>query len=100
MPSMKCRYCYRGSLNEGEVTGKIVLCDQLTDGVGPFVANALGTIMQDGGWSDTAFSFPLPATVVGLDSGSQVLKYINTTRCVSTPFYFLGSNSYTLTLMT
>ncbi|XXG40651.1 hypothetical protein AAC387_Pa01g1317 [Persea americana] len=78
--SSMSRYCYRGSLKEGEVTGKIVLCDQLTDGVGPFVANALGTIMQDGGWSDTAFSFPLPATVVGLDSGSQVLKYINTTR--------------------
>ncbi|RWR79430.1 cucumisin-like protein [Cinnamomum micranthum f. kanehirae] len=78
--SSMSRYCYTGTLNEGEVTGKIVLCDQLTDGVGPFVANALGTIMQDGGWSDFAYSFPLPATVVGLDLGSQVLEYINTTR--------------------
>ncbi|KAJ0979574.1 hypothetical protein J5N97_015048 [Dioscorea zingiberensis] len=59
--------------------GKIVLCDQLTDGTGPLNAGAVGTVMLNDGYDDYAFSYPLPATaLVPLDTGN-VSVYINTT---------------------
>ncbi|MCL7043337.1 hypothetical protein MKW94_017962, partial [Papaver nudicaule] len=62
------------------VTGKIVLCDLLTSGNPSLSAGAVGTVMQDGGFKDVAFSFPLPATYLGLDDDSNVTLYLNKTK--------------------
>lgn len=59
--------------------GTVVLCDTLTSGSGPLLAGAVGTVMQ-GGNTDYAFSYPLPATIVGSVDSASVLQYINTTR--------------------
>lgn len=68
--------------------GSIVLCDTLSDGMGPYYANATGTIMQDGVYSDYSFPYALPASYVGFDVGAEIIKYINTTR------YFKYTNSH------
>ncbi|KAI3910446.1 hypothetical protein MKX01_034840 [Papaver californicum] len=74
------RFCTTDSLDKALVTGKIVLCDLLTSGNPALSAGAVGTIMQDGGFKDVAFAFPLPATYLGLDDGSNVSLYLNTTK--------------------
>ncbi|RZC61319.1 hypothetical protein C5167_023068 [Papaver somniferum] len=74
------RFCTTGSLDKALVTGKIVLCDFLTSGNPALSAGAVGTVMQDGGFKDVAFAFPLPASYLGLDDGSDVSLYLNTTR--------------------
>lgn len=87
------------SLNKSLVTGKIVLCDQLSEGDGAAIAGAIGTIMQDVVYKDFAFSYQLPATYLSLEDGGNVSKYINTTRSLL-GFLFLvnlycASNSLT-----
>ncbi|KAI3904243.1 hypothetical protein MKW92_041432 [Papaver armeniacum] len=74
------RFCTTGSLDKALVTGKIVLCDLLTSGNPALSAGAVGTVMQDGGFKDVAFAFPLPASYLGQDDGSDVSLYLNTTR--------------------
>ncbi|RZC58167.1 hypothetical protein C5167_005463 [Papaver somniferum] len=74
------RFCTTGSLDKALVTGKIVLCDFLTSGNPALSAGAVGTVMQDGGFKDVAFAFPLPASYLGLDDGSNVSLYLNTTK--------------------
>ncbi|EOY17974.1 Subtilase family protein, putative [Theobroma cacao] len=39
------RYCNQNSLDQNLVKGKIVLCDKLSRGRGPFLAGAVGTVM-------------------------------------------------------
>ncbi|KAI3945594.1 hypothetical protein MKW92_032561 [Papaver armeniacum] len=74
------RFCTTGSLDKALVTGKIVLCDLLTSGNPALSAGAVSTVMQDGGFKDVAFAFPLPASYLGQDDGSDVSLYLNTTR--------------------
>jgi hypothetical protein len=62
------------------VKGKIVLCDIRTNGVGAFVAGAVGTVMQGQTQQDFASSYPLPASYIHLKDGSKVYSYINSTR--------------------
>lgn len=62
------------------VNGKIVLCDTLNDGEGALDSGAIGTIMQDGGFKDNAFSFPLPASYLSIKDGQEVSVFINSTR--------------------
>ena len=83
---MKCRYCYEGTLNTSLVTGKIVFCDQLSDGVGAMSAGAVGTVMPSDGYTDLSFAFPLPTSCLDSNYTTNVHEYINSTR------YF--SNSY------
>lgn len=54
---MKCRYCSEDSLDKSLVDGKIVLCDWLTSGKAAIAAGAVGTVMQDGGYSDSAYIY-------------------------------------------
>jgi hypothetical protein len=61
------------------VKGKIVLCDGLDDGEGPLLAGAVGTVYQ-GRRTDSAFSFPLPASSLRPEDGASVRLYVNTTR--------------------
>ncbi|KAL5567635.1 hypothetical protein UlMin_024210 [Ulmus minor] len=74
------RYCTLGSLDKELVKGKIVLCDWLTSGRAAFDAGAAGTIMQDGDSKDVARVFPIPASYLGLEEGSEISQYVNSTR--------------------
>ncbi|KAL3523906.1 hypothetical protein ACH5RR_016740 [Cinchona calisaya] len=77
--SSESRFCENDSLDKTKVNGKIVLCDTLNDGTAVLGAGAAGTVMQDGGFKDFAFLFPLPASYLGTEDGSIVLNYINST---------------------
>ncbi|EOY17977.1 Subtilisin-like serine endopeptidase family protein, putative isoform 3 [Theobroma cacao] len=76
------RFCFQNSLDQNLVKGKIVLCDTLSRGRGPFSAGAVGTVMRDQLPNDNARSFPLPASYLDLVDGSKIFAYINST---STP---------------
>ncbi|XP_073290832.1 cucumisin-like [Primulina huaijiensis] len=67
------------SLDPEAVKDTIVLCDVLNDSEPAARANATGTIMQDNGFKDYAFSFPLSASYLGSRDGAEVFKYFNTT---------------------
>ncbi|GFZ15045.1 subtilase family protein [Actinidia rufa] len=69
-------YCFEGSLNNTLVNGTIVLCDTTSNGENQLQAGAVGTVMQDGGFTDFAFSYPLPATNLGLENSSDIYNYI------------------------
>ncbi|CAI9776423.1 unnamed protein product [Fraxinus pennsylvanica] len=73
------RYCDPDTLDKKLVEGTIVLCDTLGDGEPTLVAGATGTIMQDDGFKDFAFSFPLSASYLASTDGTEVFNYINTT---------------------
>lgn len=73
-------FCFPGSLNSYKTEDAIVLCDSISDGSGVLMAHGLGTIMSDSSYSDLAFSYPLPATVVSVEDGAQILEYIQSTR--------------------
>ncbi|KAI3458640.1 hypothetical protein Pfo_015303 [Paulownia fortunei] len=68
------------SLDPKLVKDTIVLCDGLSDAEPAAAAGATGTIMQDDGFKDFAFSFPLPASYLGADDGGEVYDYINKTN--------------------
>jgi len=74
------RYCATGSLNSNIVKNSIVLCDGANRGNGVLMASALGTIMSATIDSDSAFSFPLPATIISVEDGATLLAYIQSTR--------------------
>ncbi|EEF38175.1 Cucumisin precursor, putative [Ricinus communis] len=74
------RYCIKNSLDKTLVKGKIVLCDYISSGETQLVAEAIGTIMQDGYYQDAAYNFPLPASHLNLDDGFEVSEYVNRTR--------------------
>ncbi|PSR93151.1 Cucumisin like [Actinidia chinensis var. chinensis] len=69
-------YCFEGSLNNTLVNGTIVLCDTTSNGENQLKAGAVGTVMQNGGFTDFAFSYPLPATNLGLENSSEIYNYI------------------------
>nr|XP_010919429.2 cucumisin [Elaeis guineensis] len=77
------KYCFRGALNSYKTEGKIVLCGTILDGSGVLMADGLGVIMSSPKYSDFAFSYPLPATLVSVEDGKQILDYIQST---SNPF--------------
>ncbi|KAL3514871.1 hypothetical protein ACH5RR_027588 [Cinchona calisaya] len=77
--SSESRYCIYDSLDKTKVNGNIVLCDELSDGTATWAAGAIGTVMQDGGFKDFGFLFPLSASYLGTEDGSTVLNYINST---------------------
>ncbi|XP_027155311.1 cucumisin-like [Coffea eugenioides] len=77
--SSDSRYCIYNSLDVTKVNGTIVVCDNLNDGTTTLDAGATGTIMQDGGNKDFAFSFPLPVSYLSTRDGTTILNYINST---------------------
>ncbi|TYI62862.1 hypothetical protein E1A91_D10G277000v1 [Gossypium mustelinum] len=78
--SSESRVCLPGSLNETLVKGKIVLCDYLDFMEGPLQAGVVGALIRDDGFKDFAYTFMLPALVLGLTDGRDILHYINTTK--------------------
>ncbi|KAK3028606.1 hypothetical protein RJ639_039949 [Escallonia herrerae] len=73
------RYCIADSLDKALVKDKIVLCDQLSSGEDTLDSGAIGTIMQDDGFKDFAFAFPLAASYLSSLNGSEISHYINVT---------------------
>ncbi|KAF2318968.1 hypothetical protein GH714_012024 [Hevea brasiliensis] len=71
------RLCTSGSLNKTLVEGKIVLCDAATIGSGAIAAGAVGSIMQNGFFKDLASSYILPASVLRMSDGADILQYLN-----------------------
>ncbi|XP_073119817.1 cucumisin-like [Henckelia pumila] len=67
------------SLDPEAVKGTVVLCDVLNDSEPAAGANATGTIMQDDGFKDYAFSFPISASYLGSSDGAEVFQYFNST---------------------
>ncbi|KAI9157775.1 hypothetical protein LWI28_027756 [Acer negundo] len=78
------RFCDEDSLDKNLVKGKIVLCDLLDTGEGPFHAGAAGVVIQDTTSRDYANSFPLPTSYVNNADGSNILTYIKSNRYVPT----------------
>ncbi|XP_043692924.1 subtilisin-like protease SBT4.10 [Telopea speciosissima] len=75
------RRCLAGALDKDLVKGKIVYCNKFSSGGGPFLANAPGmVVLDDAGWDDTPFSYPLPATALTVDQGRKFEEYLNSTR--------------------
>lgn len=69
-------------MNSEIVEGSMVFCETIGDGSGILLANGVGTIMADSTYSDFAFNYPLPATVVSTEDGIKVLEYIRTTEYI------------------
>lgn len=69
-------------MNSEIVQGNIVFCESLWDGSGILLANGVGTIMADSLYTDFAFNYPLPATVISTEDGVKVLDYIRTTEYI------------------
>lgn len=76
----KCRYCRENSLDSNLVKGKIVLCDSVITGETPLAAGALGSILQDDGFKDVAYAFPLPTSYLNSSNGEDVFDYLRSTR--------------------
>ncbi|KAL9675454.1 hypothetical protein QQ045_003656 [Rhodiola kirilowii] len=72
------RLCTKGSLNSTEVKGKIVLCEALVSGEGPFSAGAAGAMFYDGGITERAFPVPLPASYLNVTSLQSIYNYLTT----------------------
>ncbi|XWS74896.1 hypothetical protein CRYUN_Cryun01aG0037700 [Craigia yunnanensis] len=66
--------CLEDSLDKTLVAGKIILCDEVSDGEGASAAGDVGAVMKD--YLDSAFNFPLPVSCLGLDDGSEVSNYL------------------------
>ncbi|KAK1384910.1 Cucumisin [Heracleum sosnowskyi] len=73
-------FCFEGAMNSEIVEGSMVFCETIGDGSGILLANGVGTIMADSYYSDFAFNYPLPATVISTEDGIKVLDYIRTTE--------------------
>ncbi|KAL9438644.1 hypothetical protein AB3S75_024336 [Citrus x aurantiifolia] len=74
------RFCAADALNSYKVEGKIVFCESLLDGSDILAVNGLGTIMADSVFTDLAFSYPLPATLISKENGQDILDYIRSTE--------------------
>lgn len=74
--------CFEGAMNSEIVEGSMVFCETFGDGSGILLANGVGTIMADSTYSDFAFNYPLPATVISTEDGIKVLDYIRTTEYI------------------
>ncbi|KAK6135892.1 hypothetical protein DH2020_030379 [Rehmannia glutinosa] len=77
--SSSSRYCEPDSLDPKLVKDTIVLCDGLSSAEPVEAADGTGTIIQDDGFKDIAFSFLLPASLLGAVDGGEVYAYINQT---------------------
>ncbi|KAM2178851.1 hypothetical protein ACFX1R_033877 [Malus domestica] len=57
-------YWINGVTNSHKVKGEIVFCEAIGTGFGIVVADGAGAIMSDSFYTDSAFSCPLPATLI------------------------------------
>ena len=81
------------SLDKKWVKGKIVLCDEITDGEGILDAGAVDTIMQGVDFGDVTFSFPLPTSCLSMKDGSKVKNYYDSSRYFIKPLLWVTNES-------
>ncbi|KAK1550648.1 hypothetical protein Q3G72_022449 [Acer saccharum] len=81
------KFCNENSLDKNLVKGKIVLCDLLDTGEGPFYAGAAGAVIQDTTSRDYANNFPLPTSYVNNADGSNILTYIKSNSNASATIF-------------
>ncbi|XP_044480194.1 cucumisin-like [Mangifera indica] len=72
-------FCSEDSLDRNLVKGKIVVCDILDTGKGPFYAGAAGAVMIGENERDVAFNFPLPTSYIDTADGDKVMRYLRST---------------------
>ncbi|KAL6327029.1 hypothetical protein AAG906_013507 [Vitis piasezkii] len=70
------RYCYEDSLDKSLVTGKIVLCDETSQGQAVLAAGAAGTIIQMMATRENFF-FPVPTSCLDTSDISKIQQYMN-----------------------
>ena len=78
-------------MNKILVNGTIVLCDTTSTGEDQLKAGAVGAVMLDTGFTDFAFSYPLPVTNLGADNSSEIYNYIKSTRYICLPTIYIRS---------
>ncbi|XP_055960166.1 cucumisin-like [Mercurialis annua] len=76
--STDSRYCSVDSLNKTLVQGKIVVCDDFSE-EDAIALGIAGIIAPDGFYTDVAFTFALPVSLVSTDNGTDIVKYLNST---------------------
>ncbi|CAK9169295.1 unnamed protein product [Ilex paraguariensis] len=80
--------CDYGTLSENKVKGKIVLCLGYTGQDGTINdLHGSGTIMTTDQFSDVAFTFLLPATLIDVKAGEKIDRYINSTKTAKAVIY-------------
>ena len=70
-------------MDKSLVTGKIVLCDETSQGQGVLAAGAAGTIIPDDGNEGRTFSFPVPTSCLDTSNISKIQQYMNSARYFS-----------------
>ncbi|KAI4312106.1 hypothetical protein MLD38_036958 [Melastoma candidum] len=70
------KFCIANSLDPQKVRGKIVLCELLDTGEGPFIAGAAGYVTGENGMpnKDLARTFPLPASYLSADDVNAIAR--------------------------
>ena len=68
--------------------GKIILCDRVASGAGPFSAGAVGAVMRDQYPYVRAKLFPLPVSSFEMVDGREIFSYLNATRYSDSRTFF------------
>ncbi|KAJ4832237.1 hypothetical protein Tsubulata_001995, partial [Turnera subulata] len=73
--------CFPGAMNTYKVAKRIVFCEaRRFVSAAILMADGAGVIMADSSFSDVAFGYPLPATVISVEDGKKILDYIRSTE--------------------
>lgn len=72
------RLCLDNSLDPDLVRDKIVLCASRGQGQAGFVAGAAGALYADNGVKDAVVASALPASLLEVQSGNDILSYMLT----------------------
>lgn len=78
--SLTSTYCIPGELDMNKVKGKIVLCEDRSDGSGVIMAKGAGVIMPSRPFDNFALPFHLPTTIISTEDISKVLEYIRSSK--------------------
>ncbi|KAK6929413.1 LOW QUALITY PROTEIN: Subtilisin-like protease, fibronectin type-III domain [Dillenia turbinata] len=78
--SSNSRVCEDNSLDKTKINGTIVLCGALIDGSWLLSVGVAGLVMRTQAVQDVAYLFPLPASILDSQNGSNILSYIHSAR--------------------
>ncbi|XP_031274042.1 cucumisin-like [Pistacia vera] len=80
-------FCLEDSLDQNLVKGKVVVCDILDTGEGPFYAGAAGALMRGQSNRDAAYHFPLPTSYINTADGNKVMLYLRSTSTATATLF-------------
>ncbi|KAF5189485.1 Subtilisin-like protease SBT4.3 [Thalictrum thalictroides] len=76
-PAIYDRSCSSGKLDKKSVDGKIVICGADSNASEPFKTGAQGAVMLTSFEDNVAYTYPLPATVIGnVNDASEIESYM------------------------